>query len=66
VSDRRALFHVSDRGVELPVSLLDPASPLVPGDRGADMVRASPFARGGNFLLRFAGCQSKDLIVEAR
>jgi hypothetical protein len=54
------------RGVELPVALLDAASPLVPGNRGADMVRASPSARGGNFLLRLAGCQGKDLIAQAR
>jgi hypothetical protein len=54
------------RGVELPVALLDAASPLVPGNRGADMVRASPFARRGNFLLRLAACQGKDLIVQAR
>jgi hypothetical protein len=38
----------------------------VPGNRGADMVRASPFARGGNFLLRLAGCEGKDLIAQAR
>jgi hypothetical protein len=29
------------------------------------MVRASSFARGGNFLLGLAGCQGKDLIGEA-
>jgi hypothetical protein len=66
-SDRRALLRSRRlRGVELPVALLDAASPLVPGNRGADMVRASPFARGGNFLLRLAGCQGKDLIAQAR
>ena len=32
------------------------ASALVPSYRGADMVRASPLARGGNFLLRLASC----------
>ena len=37
--------------------LLDAASPLVPRNRGADMIRASPSVRGGNFLLRLAGCQ---------
>jgi hypothetical protein len=66
-SDRHALLGSRRlRGVELPVALLDAASPLVPGNRGADMVRASPFARGGNFLLRLAGCQGKDLIAQAR
>ena len=54
------------RGIKLPVALLDAASPLVPCNRGADMVRASPFARGGDFLLRLAGCQSKDLVAQAR
>ena len=42
------------------------AGPLVPGNGGADMVRASSLARGGNFLLRFAGCQGKDLVIKAR
>ena len=42
------------------------AGPLVPGDGGADMVRASSLARSGNFLLRFAGCQGKDLVIKAR
>jgi hypothetical protein len=54
------------RGVELPIALLDAPSPLVPGNRGADVVRASPFACGSNFLLRFAGCQGKNLIAQAR
>ena len=54
------------RGVELPVALLDAASPLVPGNRGADMVRASALACSGDFLLRLAGCQGKNLIVETR
>ena len=53
------------RGVELPTAFLDPASPLVPGDGDADMVRASPRACSSNFLLRLAGCQGKDLIAEA-
>jgi hypothetical protein len=67
VSDRRALFHGRRlRGVELSVALLDAASPLVAGDRGADMIRASPSARGGNFRLRLAGCQGEDLIAQAR
>jgi hypothetical protein len=42
------------------------AGPLVPGNGGADMVRANSLARGSYFLLRFAGCQGKDLIIEAR
>jgi hypothetical protein len=42
------------------------AGPLVPGNGGADMVRANSLARGGNFLLRFAGCQGKDLVIETR
>ena len=31
-------------GVELPIALFDAASPFVPGNRGADMVRASALA----------------------
>jgi hypothetical protein len=54
------------RGIELPVALFDAASPLVPGNGGADMVRASPLACSGDFLLRLAACQGKDLITEAR
>jgi hypothetical protein len=54
------------RGVELPVALLDSTISLVPGKGGTDIVRSSPFARGGNFLLRLAGCQGKDLIAQAR
>jgi hypothetical protein len=42
------------------------AGPLVPGNGGADMVRASSPARGGNFLLRLADCQGKDLVIKAR
>ena len=53
-------------GVELPVALFDAASALVPGNRRADMVRASALACSGNFLLRLAGRQGKDLVVEAR
>jgi len=52
-------------GIELPIALFDAAGPLVPGNRSADMVRASTFACSGDFLLRLAGCQGKDLIVEA-
>jgi hypothetical protein len=53
-------------GIELPIALFDAASPLVSGNRGADMVRASALACSGDFLLRLAGCQGKNLIVEAR
>jgi hypothetical protein len=31
-------------GIELPIALFDAASPFVPGNRGADMVRASALA----------------------
>jgi hypothetical protein len=66
-SDRRALLRSRRlRGVELPVTLLDAAGPLVPGNRGADMVRASALACSGDLLLRLAGCQGKNLIVETR
>jgi hypothetical protein len=54
------------RGVGLPVALFDAAGPLVPGNGGADMVGASPLTCSGNFLLRLAACQGKDLIAEAR
>src|SRR5262245_16785871 len=53
------------RGVELPITLLDPASSFVPGNGDAGMVRANPGACGGDFLLRLARCQGKDLIAEA-
>ena len=67
VSDRRALLR-SRRlcGVELPVALLDTASPGVPGNGDPDMVRANPLACRGDFLLRLACCQAEDLIAEAR
>ena len=66
-SDLHALLRSRRlHGVELPVAHLDAASPLLPGNRRADMVRASPSARDCNFLLRFAGCQGKDLIAQAR
>src|SRR5262245_48755203 len=54
------------RGIELPVSLFNAASPLVPGKGHADMVWASPLACGGDFLLRLAIGQGKDLIAEGR
>ena len=54
------------RRVELPVALLDAASPLVPGNRGADMVRTSALASRSDFLLCLASCQGKNLIVEAQ
>ena len=53
-------------GVEFPVALFDAASPFVSGKDDADVVRASAFACSGNFLLRFAGCQDKDLIPQGR
>src|SRR5262249_9893813 len=53
-------------GVEQPFSLFDAAGPLVPGNRGADMVRASALASSGDFLLRLAGCQRKNLVIEGR
>jgi hypothetical protein len=58
VSDRGAFLR-SHRvsGVELPVALFDAASPLVPGNGGTDMVRASAFACCGDFRLRSAGCK---------
>src|SRR6202171_6363914 len=64
-SERGALLRLRLlRRVELPITLLDAASPLVPGNDNADMVRASPLACSGDFLLRLAGCQSKDLLAE--
>jgi hypothetical protein len=67
---------VSDRGVfrrpgrlrdvELAVALFDAASPLVPGNDDTDMVRASPLACSGDFLLRLAVRQGKHLITEGR
>jgi hypothetical protein len=73
---RRSFYRASDRdallrparlcGIELPIALFDAAGPLVSGNRGADMVRASAFACSGDFLLRLAGCQGKNLIVEIR
>src|SRR5215469_14119032 len=53
-------------GIELPTTLFDAPGALVPGNRGADMVWASALACSGDFLLRLAGCQGKNLIVEAR
>jgi len=35
-------------GIELPIALFDAAGPLVPGNRGADMVRASALACSGD------------------
>jgi hypothetical protein len=67
LSDRGALRRVGRRcGVELPVALFEAASPLVPGNGGADMVRAGRFACSGDFLLRLAGCQGKDPIAEGQ
>jgi hypothetical protein len=67
VSDRGALLRPRRlRGIELPIALLDAASPLVPRNGSADMVRANSLARGGNFSLRFAGGQGKDVVIETR
>src|SRR5580692_9695503 len=67
VSDHGALLRPRRlRGVELPVALFDAASALVPGNGAADMIRANPLACSGDFLLRLAACQGKDLIAEAR
>ena len=69
-----AFLPVSERGallglyrlcaVELSVALFDTASPLVPGNGHADMVRASPLARSRDFRLGLAGCKGQDLIGE--
>src|SRR5271156_2547044 len=67
VSDCGALHRPRRlRGVELPVALFYAASPLVPGNDDADMVRASPLACSGDFLLRLAGCQGKNLLAKGR
>src|SRR5262249_58938388 len=66
-SDRDALLRPARLcGIELPIALFDAASPLVSGNRGTDMVRASALTCSGDFLARLAGCQGKNLIVEAR
>src|SRR5271163_3414454 len=65
LSHRGALHRLRRlRGVELPVALFDTASPLVAGNGGADMVRASSLACSGDFPLRLAICQSKHLIAK--
>ena len=67
VSDRARLRRPGGlRGVEFPVALFDAASPFVSGKDDADVVWASAFACSGDFLLRFAGCQGKDLIPQGR
>jgi hypothetical protein len=53
-------------GVELPVALFDATSTLLPGNGGADVVRARPLARCSDFLLRLARRQNKDPIIEGR
>ena len=65
VNSDGGLLRLSRRyGEELFIALFDAASPLVPGNGGADMVRASALACGGDFSLRPAGCQSKNLIAQ--
>ena len=67
VSDRGALRRLRRlRGVELPVPLFDAASSLMPGNDDAHMVRASPLACSGDFLLRLAVGQGEHLIAEGR
>jgi hypothetical protein len=67
LSDRGAFLRSNRmRGVELPVAIFDAASPLVPRNRGTDMVRAGALACSGDFLLRLAGSQSKNPIAEVR
>ena len=66
-SDRDALLRPARLcGIELPIALFDAAGPLVSGNRGADVVWANAFACSGDFLLRLASCQGKNLIVEVR
>ena len=67
LSDRSALLYSRRlHGIEPPVTLFDAASPLVPGNRGAGMVRARVLAYSSDFLLCLAGCQGKDLIAQGR
>ena len=66
-SDRSALFcSCRLRGVELSIPLFDAAGPPVPGYGGADVVRASAFARSRDLKLRLAVSQGKNLIIEAQ
>ena len=66
-SDRGALLRPGRLcSVEFPVALFDAAGAFVPSDDDADMVWASPVARGGDFLLCLARCQGEDLITEGR
>ena len=65
LSDRGSLFRSCRlRRVELATPFFDAAGPLVPGDGGTDMVRASALAYRSDFPLRLAGCQGKDLTAE--
>ena len=67
VSDRSALFcSCRLRDVEFSIPLFDAAGPLMPGNGGADVVRASALARSGNLGLRLAVCEGKNLIIKAR
>jgi hypothetical protein len=38
----------------------------MPGDGGADVVRASALARSGDLRLRLTVCEDKNPIIEAR
>jgi hypothetical protein len=67
VSDRCALLRLHRLcGVELPVAQLDAASSLMPRNYAANMIRASPLACSGDFLLRLAVCQGKNLLAKGR
>src|SRR5260370_20601897 len=64
VSDHGALHGPRRlRGVELTVALFDAASPSVPRDGHTNMVRASPLARNGDFLLLLAVCHGNALVT---
>jgi hypothetical protein len=58
--------QTSARWRRVSLALFDVAGALVPGNGGADMIWASALACSGDFLLRLAACQGKDLIAEAR
>src|SRR3954453_17857857 len=67
VSGRRGLGLLRRlRRIELAVALFDAAGSFVPGDGDANMVGANAVACRGDFLLRLAVCQGKDLIAETR
>src|SRR5215469_5819972 len=66
-SDCGALLRLCRRrGIESPVTLFDTASALVPRNHDADMVWSSALAGSGDFPLRLAVSQGKDLFAEGR